>query len=102
MSSQSRPAPPTCRRLREQGAAQRASWSLPPLSRGVCCCRHFVPNLTLGAPIVKALRKHTAAYLDCHLMVTNPEKWVDDFAEAGASGFTFHVEVDGAFGAIHC
>lgn len=67
----------------------------------MCCCRHFVPNLTLGAPIVKALRKHTAAYLDCHLMVTNPEKWVDDFAEAGASGFTFHVEVDGAFGAIH-
>ncbi|KAJ3091100.1 hypothetical protein HK102_001686 [Quaeritorhiza haematococci] len=53
---------------------------------------HFVPNLTLGAPIVKALRKHTNMFLDCHLMVTNPEQWVDDFAKAGASLFTFHIE----------
>ncbi|CAE7353129.1 unnamed protein product [Symbiodinium sp. KB8] len=63
--------------------------------------RHFVPNLTLGAPIVKALRAHTDAYLDCHLMVSEPMKWVDDFAKAGASGFTFHVEaVDDAASAI--
>jgi ribulose-phosphate 3-epimerase len=53
---------------------------------------HFVPNLTLGAPIVKALRKHTDAFLDCHLMVSEPEKWVDDFAAAGASTYTFHIE----------
>eukprot|EP00842_Homolaphlyctis_polyrhiza_P000788 jgi/Hompol1/170/HPOL_003020-RA len=70
---------------------------------------HFVPNLTLGAPIVKCLRKHTKAFLGkyqphsprsrsrscleyCHLMVTNPEQWVDDFAKAGASMFTFHIE----------
>ncbi|KAJ8327685.1 RIBULOSE-phosphate 3-epimerase [Batrachochytrium dendrobatidis] len=53
---------------------------------------HFVPNLTLGAPIVKCLRKHTDAFLDCHLMVTNPEQWVDSFAAAGASLFTFHIE----------
>jgi ribulose-phosphate 3-epimerase len=53
---------------------------------------HFVPNLTLGAPIVAALRKHTTAFLDCHLMVTNPEQWVEDFAKAGASGYTFHIE----------
>merc|ERR1711916_292216 len=53
---------------------------------------HFVDNLTLGAPIVKCLRKHTDAYLDCHLMVSNPEKWVKDFAEAGASGYCFHIE----------
>eukprot|EP01104_Vermistella_antarctica_P016181 TRINITY_DN5477_c0_g1_i1.p1 TRINITY_DN5477_c0_g1~~TRINITY_DN5477_c0_g1_i1.p1 ORF type:complete len:230 (+),score=53.56 TRINITY_DN5477_c0_g1_i1:107-796(+) len=53
---------------------------------------HFVPNLTLGAPIVSSLRKHTAAYLDCHLMVSNPGQWVDDFAKAGASGYTFHIE----------
>ena len=38
---------------------------------------HFVPNLTLGAPIVKSLRKHTKAFLDCHLMVTNPEKYLE-------------------------
>jgi len=54
---------------------------------------HFVPNLTLGAPIVKALRKHTpTAYLDCHMMVSRPAQWVDDFAKAGASGYTFHIE----------
>lgn len=53
---------------------------------------HFVPNLTIGAPVVQSLRPHTKAYLDCHLMVTNPEKWLDDFAKAGANGFTFHIE----------
>ncbi|KAI9597894.1 ribulose-phosphate 3-epimerase [Syncephalis fuscata] len=53
---------------------------------------HFVPNLTLGAPIIKSLRKHTDAFLDCHLMVSEPEKWVNDFAKAGASMYTFHVE----------
>jgi ribulose-phosphate 3-epimerase len=53
---------------------------------------HFVPNLTLGAPIIKSLRKHTGAFLDCHLMVSEPDKWVDDFAAAGASQVTFHVE----------
>lgn len=37
---------------------------------------HFVPNLTIGAPVVASLRKHTAAFLDCHLMVTDPGKWV--------------------------
>jgi ribulose-phosphate 3-epimerase len=53
---------------------------------------HFVPNLTLGAPIVKSLRKHTDVPLDCHLMVSEPGKWVDDFAAAGAYTFTFHIE----------
>ncbi len=37
---------------------------------------HFVPNLTLGAPIVKSLRKHTDSFLDCHLMVSNPQQWI--------------------------
>ncbi|KAI9146485.1 Ribulose-phosphate 3-epimerase-like protein [Paraphysoderma sedebokerense] len=53
---------------------------------------HFVPNLTLGAPIIKSLRKHTKGFLDCHLMVSHPEQWVNDFANAGADGFTFHIE----------
>jgi len=54
---------------------------------------HFVPNLTIGAPVIQSLRKHTTAYLDCHLMVTNPLDYVEPFGKAGASGFTFHVEV---------
>eukprot|EP01100_Stratorugosa_tubuloviscum_P016060 TRINITY_DN991_c0_g1_i1.p1 TRINITY_DN991_c0_g1~~TRINITY_DN991_c0_g1_i1.p1 ORF type:complete len:222 (-),score=107.87 TRINITY_DN991_c0_g1_i1:67-732(-) len=53
---------------------------------------HFVPNLTIGAPVVNSLRKHTTTFLDCHLMVSQPEKWVDDFAAAGANQFTFHLE----------
>ncbi|XP_047311509.1 ribulose-phosphate 3-epimerase, cytoplasmic isoform-like [Impatiens glandulifera] len=54
---------------------------------------HFVPNLTIGAPVIQSLRKHTKAYLDCHLMVTNPLDYVEPLGKAGASGFTFHVEV---------
>ncbi|KAL4443907.1 hypothetical protein ABPG75_011644 [Micractinium tetrahymenae] len=53
---------------------------------------HFVPNLTLGAPIVKSLRRHTPAFLDVHLMVTNPAQWFQDFAAADASMYTFHLE----------
>ena len=65
---------------------------------------HFVPNLTLGAPVVKSLRRAlvamaTPAYLDVHLMVTSPAQWLDDFADAGASGFTFHIEAVGALAA---
>ncbi|XP_022750483.1 ribulose-phosphate 3-epimerase, cytoplasmic isoform-like [Durio zibethinus] len=53
---------------------------------------HFVPNLTIGAPVIESLRKHTKAYLDCHLMVTNPIDYVEPLGKVGASGFTFHVE----------
>ncbi|KAG2489747.1 hypothetical protein HYH03_011854 [Edaphochlamys debaryana] len=60
---------------------------------------HFVPNLTLGAPIVASLRRHTAAFLDCHLMVTNPEQWVAEFAKAGADMYTFHLEAAAGPGA---
>jgi ribulose-phosphate 3-epimerase len=52
----------------------------------------FVPNLTLGPPIVKALRKATTLPLDVHLMIVEPEKFVDAFAEAGADTITIHVE----------
>ena len=52
----------------------------------------FVPNLTLGANIVKALRPTTDLVLDCHLMVQNPERFVKDFATAGADYITVHVE----------
>jgi ribulose-phosphate 3-epimerase len=54
---------------------------------------HFVPNLTLGPPIVKSLRAHTSAVLDCHLMITDPANYLPAFAAAGATGCTVHVEV---------
>jgi ribulose-phosphate 3-epimerase len=54
---------------------------------------HFVPNLTVGPPVVAALRRHTDAFLDCHLMVSNPGELLDAFARAGASSCTVHVEV---------
>lgn len=53
---------------------------------------HFVPNLTLGAPVVSCLRAHTDAFFDCHLMVSEPAKWIQDFAKAGANMYTFHLE----------
>ena len=52
----------------------------------------FVPNLTLGAPVVASLRKHTDAVLDCHLMVKHPETFIAPFRDAGASILTIHCE----------
>jgi ribulose-phosphate 3-epimerase len=54
---------------------------------------HFVPNLTIGPPVVESLRKRTELFLDCHLMVDNPRVLLDDFAAAGADGCTVHIEV---------
>jgi ribulose-phosphate 3-epimerase len=53
---------------------------------------HFVPNLTFGAPIIRALRRITDRPLDVHLMVYHPEHYIAEYAEAGASVFTFHPE----------
>lgn len=54
---------------------------------------HFVPNITLGPPVVKSLRRHTDLYLDCHLMIEQPERYLPAFKEAGANGCSVHVEV---------
>jgi ribulose-phosphate 3-epimerase len=54
---------------------------------------HFVPNLTFGAPVIASLRKNTIGILDVHLMVTYPEQWIQDMADAGTNIFTFHIEV---------
>ncbi len=54
---------------------------------------HFVPNLTIGPPVVASLRRHTDIYIDCHLMVTNPGEHLEAFRDAGADHCTVHVEV---------
>jgi ribulose-phosphate 3-epimerase len=58
-----------------------------------CMDGHYVPNLTIGPPVVAALRPHTSLFLDCHLMVDNPGRLLGAFAEAGADGITVHVEL---------
>ncbi|HEU5218687.1 MAG TPA: ribulose-phosphate 3-epimerase [Gemmatimonadales bacterium] len=77
-------------RLREQIAeveAGGAEWIHVDVMDG-----RFVPNLTFGAPLIKALRKLTDLPLDVHLMVAEPESYLDDYADAGVSVFTFHPE----------
>ncbi|MBX3466953.1 MAG: ribulose-phosphate 3-epimerase [Planctomycetes bacterium] len=61
---------------------------------------HFVPNLTIGPPVVKALRQVTTLPLDCHLMITDPHTYGPQFLEAGADLVTFHVEVEGDLRAL--
>jgi ribulose-phosphate 3-epimerase len=53
---------------------------------------HFVPNLTIGLPVVQSLRQATAIPFDVHLMITEPERWAVGYAEAGAYNVTFHAE----------
>ncbi len=53
---------------------------------------HFVPNITLGPPVVRSLRKATLLPLDCHLMIENPDAFIPDFAEAGANWISVHWE----------
>lgn len=56
---------------------------------------HFVPNITIGAPVVKALRKATDAVLDVHLMISDPDQYLDDFITAGSDIITVHTESNG-------
>jgi len=53
---------------------------------------HFVPNLTLGLPVVEAILARTALPVDCHLMIEDPDRWAPAYAEAGARNVTFHIE----------
>ena len=57
---------------------------------------HFVPNLTLGLPVVEALQAVSPVPLDCHLMIEAPDRWAPAYAEAGAAGVTFHAEAAAA------
>jgi ribulose-phosphate 3-epimerase len=77
-------------RLKEQVAAAvegGAEWIHVDVMDG-----HFVPNLTFGTPVIRALRSVTNAPLDVHLMVREPERYISEYAEAGAAVFTFHPE----------
>ncbi len=53
---------------------------------------HFVPNISIGPPVVKSIRKSTDMFLDCHLMISNPYDYIDSFASSGADLIAFHVE----------
>jgi len=57
---------------------------------------HFVPNLTIGLPVVEALRRHSRLPLDCHLMIEDPDRWATGYAEAGARSVTIHAEAASA------
>ncbi|MGV9315256.1 ribulose-phosphate 3-epimerase [Streptomyces sp. NPDC003691] len=57
---------------------------------------HFVPNLTLGVPVVESLSRATDTPLDCHLMIEDPDRWAPQYVEAGAGSVTFHVEAAAA------
>ena len=56
---------------------------------------HFVPNLTIGPPVVKAIDRHCDIYLDCHLMMDNPGQYLEAFKKAGADSCSIHVEIGG-------
>jgi ribulose-phosphate 3-epimerase len=57
---------------------------------------HFVPNLTIGLPVVESLLKHATLPLDCHLMIEDPDRWAPGYAEAGARNVTIHAEAAAA------
>src|SRR3954463_13532043 len=61
---------------------------------------HFVPNLTLGRPVVEAIQKVSPVPLDCHLMIDAPERWAPGYAEAGARNVTVHAEACADPGAV--
>jgi ribulose-phosphate 3-epimerase len=54
---------------------------------------HFVPNLTIGPPVVESLRRHTGLFFDCHLMMTEPGRYLEAFRDAGADSCSVHVEI---------
>ena len=56
---------------------------------------HFVPNVSIGPPVVHSLRRYSTRFFDCHLMMSEPGRYLEAFANAGADGCTVHVEIGG-------
>ncbi len=69
--------------MRRPTVAEVADWLHVDVMDG-----HFVPNLTIGLPVVTALLKHTGVPLDCHLMISDPDRWAPEYAEAGVQNVT--------------
>jgi ribulose-phosphate 3-epimerase len=55
---------------------------------------HFVPNITIGFPVIKSLRSKMDTFFDCHCMISDPYRYVEDFAKSGADQMTFHIEAE--------
>ena len=55
---------------------------------------HFVPNITIGPPVIEKLRRYSRVVFDCHLMISEPARYAERFIEAGANHITFHIETE--------
>jgi ribulose-phosphate 3-epimerase len=75
---------------RELGRISEADWAHVDVMDG-----HFVPNLTIGLPVVQALHRVSPVPLDAHLMIADPDRWAPQYAQVGAESVTFHVEAAG-------
>lgn len=86
-----------CQRMMDSGADWLHMGVFPPADADIMD-GHFVPNIVLGAPVLKSVYKALPhIFMDCHMMVSEPAKWIKDIADAGGKSYTFHLEATGRF-----